>query len=307
MSETTRSKNISKSEEIKLAKIDLKPLGYRFILDQYNIPISLGAGGVGSVYKGFSKYSGFQVAIKCLKNKYIKDRDIISKFLIEANIYMELDHPNIVKLKDFISNEQTNFRSYAILELVDGVDMRHWMKRVWNNTAIPIEIAVPLMREILEGIKYAHNRKLTMDGYDGVLHLDIKPGNILVTSSGVKIIDYGISQGGNAERSNRMMYSLPYAAPEQLSLDSVLDKRTDIYALGILFREMVTGQTWIPSTVRDTDVIRDWIQHKTLPPISESSDNDNLNIQLIIDKAVEKNPDDRYQSCEEFLLDLEEL
>ena len=300
-------KNITKSEEIRLANRDLRPLGYRFILDNKNFPVTLGRGGVGSVYKGYSKYSGYQVAIKCLKNKYISVSDIREKFLIEANIYMELDHPNIVKLRDFISNEQTEYRSYAILELVDGVDMSYWIKKVWNSLPIPTEVAIPLMCEILEGIRYAHNRKLTMDGYDGVLHLDIKPANILITSSGVKIIDYGISQGGSDVRAKRMMYSLPYAAPEQLLSDSVLDKRTDIYALGILFREMLTGQNWIPHTLRDTSAIKDWIQNKELPPISESTNNDNIDLQLIIDKAVEKDPNDRYQTCEDFLHDLKEL
>ncbi len=290
---------------------------YSFCLDSNGLPINLGAGGIGSVFLGYStrkSLAGYRYAIKCLKSQHLQREDIRKKFISEGQIYLGLKHPNIVKLKDFIgANSQTNYRTYLVLEFVDGKDMGYWMKKSWGlNKPIPIENAVFLMSQILEGIKHAHNCKINIKGYDGVLHLDIKPGNILITSKGAKIIDFGISQGSNQRRSRRVMGSLPYMAPEQFNTEKKLDKRTDIYALGVLFREMISGLKWdreyIKFNGKHDDYkkdVKEWIVNKPFPSLPDFCYNPIL--EDLIQKATQKKPDDRFQSCEEIISEMKNL
>ena len=306
---------INTNNFIEQAKSDLGH--YSFSLDSNGNPINLGAGGIGSVFLGYSNrksLAGYRYAIKCLKNQHLQREDIRTKFILEGQIYLGLKHPYIVKLKDFIgATSQTNYRTYLVLEYVNGKDLGHWMKKSWGiNKPIPIENAVFLMSQILEGIKHAHNSKINIKGYNGVLHLDIKPGNILITPNGVKIIDFGISQGSSQRRSKRVMGSLPYMAPEQFNTEKKLDKRTDVYALGVLFNEMITGLKWDRVHIKFNgnqdnykNNVREWILNKPFPSLPDSCYNPI--IDELIQKATQKNPDHRFQSCEEIISEINKL
>ena len=299
---------------IKEAEKDLVQRYYKFSKDSNNTPIKLGGGGVGTVFVGKStqlSLDGFRYAIKCLNSKYLLSDELREKMMIEGQILSLLDHPNIIKLKDFIGGtELTGYRTYLILELIEGADMGVWMKRAWGvNNPIPLENSIFLMSQILEGIKYAHNTSLPFEGYDGVLHLDIKPANILVTSNGVKIIDFGISQGSSQQRCKRNMGTLSYMAPEQFMSEEKLDKRTDVYALGVLFREMITGRKWDVGIIQHNgtqqnyrDLIIDWKMNKPFPSLPDYCYNPI--IDELIQKATQKNPNDRFQSCDEFIDEL---
>ena len=263
---------------------------------QYEFIKALGSGGTGYVNLAIDTHSGFLVAVKTLFNDHIQNEEILNKFKAEANIYLMLDHPNIVSLKNFILKNHT---PHLVQEYVEGRTLDDYISQI--TCPLPSKIALSIMKDIVDAIDYAHNTKIPIPGYEGVLHLDIKPGNILISKSKhVKIIDYGISQGTNQERSKKIMGSPMYMAPEQLDITRTLDKRTDIYALGVLLHYMVTASKPYLNITNQKELF-DNINYKPLARSSDIYPGVDPCIQVIIDKATMKDPDDRYQSCDELL------
>ena len=193
---------------------------------QYQFIRELGSGGTGVVNLAVDRHSGFLVSIKTLFDFHVNDKELLEKFKAEANIYLMLKHPNIVSLKNFILKKG---KPHLVQEYVDGQTLDEYIHNVTGP--IPTQRAIEIIKDVLTAIDYAHNKNIPLSGYDGVLHLDIKPGNILITKNGkVKIIDYGISQGNNQKRGEKVMGSPMYMAPEQIDISKELDKRTDIYS-----------------------------------------------------------------------------
>ena len=270
---------------------------------QYKFIKEIGSGGTGVVNLALDLHSGYMVAIKTLFDYHIEDEEILNKFKIEANIYLLLEHPNIVTLKNFIIKDGS---PHLVQEYIEGQTLDEYITKVTGP--IPTEIALAIMKEILSGINYAHRKNIPFDGYEeGVLHLDIKPGNILISKSGdIKIIDYGISQGNNEERGEKIMGSPMYMAPEQLDIRKQLDIRTDIYSLGVLFHEMITGSKPYP-----LDISRDELYYNIHSnPLIRTNDiypGADSRLQEVVDKATQKNPDYRYQNCDEMLDEIKSL
>ena len=269
---------------------------------QYEFVKELGSGGTGVVNLALDKHSGFLVAVKSLFDFHIKDKEVLNKFKAEANIYLMLDHPNIVSLKDFIIK---NGNPHLVQEYIEGQTLDEYIRKVTGPISSKRSLAI--MKDVVSAINYAHNKRIALAGYDGVLHLDIKPGNVLISkSSNVKIIDYGISQGNNQERGNKIMGSPMYMAPEQLDIIRDLDNRTDIYALGILLHQMITASMPYSKNSTQEELIDD-INYSPLIRTQELYPGADQRVQIIIDKATEKDPDERYQSCDELLEAIEEL
>ena len=133
-----------------------------------------------------------------------------------------LNHPNIVTLKNFILKKGS---PHLVQEYIDGQTLDDYINNVTGP--IPTPSAIKIFKNILSAIGYAHDKKIPLPGYDGVLHLDIKPGNILISKKGnIKIIDYGISQGNTQDRAEKIMGSPLYMAPEQLDISKKLDRNT---------------------------------------------------------------------------------
>ena len=270
--------------------------------NQYKFIKELGAGGTGVVNLALDTHSGFLVSVKSLFDFHINDKELLEKFKAEANIYLMLDHPNIVSLKNFIIKKGS---PHLVQEYVDGQTLDEYI----NNVTGPIQTlkAIKIFKNILSAIGYAHNKKIALSGYEGVLHLDIKPGNILISNNGkVKIIDYGISQGNNQKRAEKVMGSPMYMAPEQLDISKKLDKRTDVYALGILLHQMITGSRPYSNCTTKEELF-DSIFNSSLTRTEEIYPGVDKRFQFIIDKATDKNPEYRYQSCDEFLDAIDEL
>ena len=264
--------------------------------NRYKFIKELGKGGVGVVNLALDSHSGFLVAVKTLFQKLDEDSPIIRKFKIEANIYLGLEHPNIVQLKApglIVKGNQI----HLVMEHVDGLTLDKYVEQVTGP--MPLEICLNRFKQIVSAIGFVHNKRISIEGYKGVLHLDIKPNNIFILPNGtVKVIDYGISQGGGEERNDNMGTPM-FMAPEQMNPHVNLDKRADIYALGCLLHYMATGRNPYHATSMQE------LQHKVLYgktsriqklyPAAESR------FQFIIDKATQKNPNDRFQSCEEMV------
>lgn len=269
---------------------------------QYKFIKEIGRGGSGIVYLALDLYSGFLVCVKKLLEEHSKNEEFLIKFKSEANIYLMLDHPNIVSLKDFIIK---NDSFYLVQEYVDGQNLEEYIHNVTGP--IPSEVSIGMLKDIIKAIDYAHNKSIAISGHHGVLHLDIKPANILISKSGnIKIIDYGISQGNSQKRGNHVMGTPLFMAPEQLDIKRQLDPRTDIYALGTLIHVMVTGNKPFKNCKTKDDVLNNILYHQ-LTRTTELYPGVDFRFQKIIDKATEKNPDDRYQSCHELLKAIEQL
>jgi len=269
---------------------------------QYQFIKEVGRGGTGVVNLAIDTHSGYPVAIKSLFANISKNNpEMLDKFRIEANIYLMLSNPNIVKLKNFVMQDG----AHLVMEYIEGQPMDEYISDVTGP--ISTEVTIYMMKEIVSAVGYAHNKKIAIDGYDGVLHLDIKPGNILIGKKGeVKVIDYGISQGTDEERGQKIMGSPMYMTPEQLDINAELNPQTDIYALGVLLHHMVTGDT--PYSRKSTkEEIFNEIENKPLKRITEIYPFADSRLQIIIDKATEKFPYNRYKDCNAFLTALEEL
>lgn len=269
---------------------------------QYQFIKEIGRGGTGVVNLAIDTHSGQPVAIKSLFASISDNNpEMLVKFKIEANIYLMLSHPNIVKLKNFVMKNG----AHLVMEYIEGQALDEYIMKVTGP--IPIEVTVAMMKDIVSAVGYAHKKRIAIKGYDGVLHLDIKPGNIIIGKKGeVKVIDYGISQGSNVQRSEKIMGSPMYMAPEQLDIDAQLNHKTDIYGLGVLLHHMVTGETPYPRESTKEEIF-DAIEKKPLKRIADVYPFADKRLQLIIDKATDKYPYNRYKHCNEFLDALEEL
>ena len=262
----------------------------------------IGNGGTGVVNLALDTHSGFQVAIKSLFESHFNNNpEMLKKFKIEANIYLMLSHPNIVKLKDLILKDG----AHLVMDYIEGMTLEKYISSVTGP--IPSEVAIAMIKEIAEAIGYAHQKEIPIPGYNGVLHLDIKPSNILISDAGkVMVIDYGISQGNSEERMNQIVGSLMYMAPEQLEQGTALDHRTDIYSLGVLLHQMLSGSTPYSSKNTKEEIINK-IQNKPLERLVNVYPHVDNRIQKIIDTATSKSPENRYQNCEAFINDLKKL
>ena len=200
----------------------------------YVLEKKLGKGGMGIVFVATQLSLGRRVAIKVLAHELLVDPEFVRRFDREARTLASLNHPNIVKVIDK-GIERGNV--YLVMEYVDGLSLRDLM----NEGKLEPADALKLIPQLCDALEYAHGR--------GVIHRDIKPENILLDGDGgVKVADFGLARivgelpGGRITKSNAVMGSLDYMAPEQRERSKEADHRSDIYALGVVVYEMLTGE-----------------------------------------------------------------
>jgi serine/threonine-protein kinase len=250
-------------------------------------------GGTATVYEAYDHWAQRRVAIKALYQSVFKDVYIRKKFKQEANIYLQLAHPNIVQLMDFISTDNTD---YLVMEYVDGFTLNDYI----NNISGPLvdERLIAVFTQALKGFAHAHHH--------GIFHLDIKPDNIMIDKSGiVKILDFGISTIKSANDDNdRMMGTPMFMSPEQVNKASV-NRLSDIYSLGVTLFYAITAR--LPYGQIDIVELFEKIRNEKLPRIKEFYPFANKSLQAIVDRATDKNPDKRFQSCEEFEYEMQSI
>jgi len=248
---------------------------------------NIGTGGTAHIYKGVDTHTGYLVAIKVLWTNLFKSQIMKERFLQEANHYLYLEHPNIIRLKDFIQKEEA---SYLVMEYVDGVNLEEYINKF--SGPVPEDKAIQLFKEVLYGIQYAHKNR--------VLHLDIKPANIMITTEGkVKIIDFGISAKFLEANKGTVMGSPLYMSPEQTE-GRDMDERTDIYSLGITLFQILTGMTPFRANLSRDELFKK-IKEGNLPKAKSFYPFVSDYLQEIIDKATRVNKKDRFQNAGEFL------
>ena len=255
--------------------------------ERYEIIEELGKGGMGIVYKAKDTKLGRIVAIKALAPHMKKNKQDRERFLREAKAIALINHRNIINIYDITDDE-----AYIVMEFADGGTLRHLMKR-----GLEIHRAWELLIQVTDALIAAHNA--------GIIHRDIKPENILLTHNGeVRLTDFGIAHftGSTITHEGAQVGTLRYMAPEQIRGEAV-DNRCDIYALGIMAYEMLIGQSPFPKG----DVAYHHIHIQPTPPTKVRPDLPELLDDLLL-TCLEKNPDNRYQSMENFkevLLQLE--
>jgi len=252
----------------------------------YEIIGVLGRGGMGKVFRVRNLISDRVEAMKIVLPDQQADAELADRFLREIKLHASLDHPNIARLSTaFRVGDQV----FMILEFVDGVGMDEKLR----GTPLSPSTTIRYLDQILSALGYAHER--------GIVHRDLKPANILVTASKlVKLTDFGIAQVTNAKRITRTgmaLGSLYYMSPEQIRSGTV-DARSDLYALGVTFFEMVTGRRPITGD-SEYSIMRAQVEQTPVPPI-ELNPNVPARISAIILKSLEKDPAARFQSAKEF-------
>lgn len=257
----------------------------------YTIKRIIGEGGMGKVYLATHNKIDRKVAIKELHAHLSKNKDLRERFKNEAALMANLHHANIVTLHDYIETPQT---VYLIMEYVEGVALNEYIENI--SGPIPEEKAIEMFVQILDAFEYAHERM--------IIHRDIKPSNLMMSKNGrIKILDFGIAKLVNAPESQLTKAGLKigtiyYMSPEQVKAQE-LDTRSDIYSLGVTLFEMLTAQNPYAGNQSEFD-ISNKIVNEPLPRAKNIYPNISEQIQKVIDKATAKNPNDRYQSAEEF-------
>ena len=275
----------------------------------YHIDHLIAEGGTARVYWGIDLRSGFPVAIKELKIRHLSNPIIRQKFRdMEAQLYLYAQHPRIPKLVDFIDNAQKN-QMFIIMEFVEGRSLEQYIYRQCGP--IPEERALPLFLQVLDTVGFLHRIKIPhMQVDNGILHLDIKSNNIMLLPGDreIKLIDLGIASR-LSDMSNSTGFGTPaYMPPEQFEKGRC-GKFTDIFALGIMLFEMLSGHLPFVSNEssgrRQVEDIRDKIKNHPTPQMRQYYPFVNDELQTIVERALHKQPFERYQSCEEFARDIE--
>ncbi len=270
-------------------------------IGNYEIRIKVGEGGMGAVYMAEHPQIGKRVALKVLHAEFSSKEDVVKRFFQEAKAVNDVRHPNVVDIVDYgwIPNKQGQNTVYFIMEFLDGPSLSDVIQ---NQAPLAPERALAIGLQIADALGACHK--------SGVVHRDLKPENIILIPRGreqdfVKVLDFGIAKlTGDQKvsvrtRTGLLMGTPAYMSPEQCEGSNNVDHRTDIYALGILLYEMLTGQ--VPFTGETYGQIL--LQHLTQVPTPLSMVRGVIppHVEAVVLRALEKNPDARYQTMEDLV------
>ena len=285
---TMRPQTTSEERKIEEPKSSLADeLKRGDVLDgRYQVIKKLGQGGMGAVYKVIDDTTDVEFAIKVVLPEYIADPVALKELRTELAKAQSFTHQNLLNYKFFAD---TGAVKYIVMELIDGVDLEVY--RLQKGGKLSETEAKPIIDQILSGLDYFHDK--------GLVHLDLKPQNIMISKSGeVKITDYGISTSikeqieANAKDGEMMAGTLCFMAPEQLN-GSFCDRRTDIYALGLIIYQLLTGE--LPFELKSKEAIIAWhLDAKHICPKTGSTAFDK-----VIAKAISYDPKQRFTTCAE--------
>ncbi|MEX1265230.1 MAG: Stk1 family PASTA domain-containing Ser/Thr kinase [Actinomycetota bacterium] len=259
--------------------------------ERYQVEARIGAGGMAEVFRGFDPVLSRTVAIKVLLPQFARDTSFVHRFRREAQAAARLNQPNIVGVYDSGSDDDTQF---IVMEFIEGRTLAEFMSTGRKPT--PVQ-AAEIAQKICAAIAAAHAQ--------GVIHRDIKPGNVMITRDGtVKVMDFGIARmlgPETAPQTSAVLGTASYLSPEQAQ-GTPVDARTDIYSLGAVLYELLTGR---PPFTGDSSVAVAYKQVNETPALTSSLNPEvPARLDAVVMKALSKNPSNRYQSAEEFSGDL---
>lgn len=261
---------------------------------RYEIQEIIGVGGMAVVYKAYDNIDDRVVAVKILKEEFLANEEFRRRFKNESKAIAVLSHPNIVKVYDVSYGDRIQ---YIVMECVDGITLKEYIQQ---QGVINYKEAVFFVTQILRALQHAHDK--------GIVHRDIKPQNIMLLENGaIKVTDFGIARFSRSETrtmTDSTIGSVHYISPEQARGD-ITDDKADIYSVGVMLYEMLTGK--LPFESDNTVSVA--IMQLQQDPVKPRDINPSIPVGLeqIVLKAMQKNVNDRYQSAAEMLLDLEEF
>lgn len=267
--------------------------GQNVVLDnRYKVIEKIGVGGMADVYRGYDELLGRTVAIKILHANFASDEGFVGRFKREAQNAGRLSHPNIVNMYDVGYDQGYH---YIVMEYVEGQTLKEYIQ---ERGKLSVDEAIKFAVAIAEGLEHAHAM--------GIVHCDIKPHNMLITKSGrLKVTDFGIARAMNSQNTmmytNSVMGSAHYLSPEQAS-GKAIDGSTDIYSLGVVLYEMLTGRVPYEADTPIAVALKH-VKDKLIPPTRYNPSIPPL-LESVVMKALQKKPADRYRSVSEMIGDL---
>ena len=261
---------------------------------RYEVQEIIGVGGMSVVYKAYDNVDDRIVAIKILKDELLNNEEFKRRFKNESKAIALLSHENIVRVYDVNFGEKLQ---YIVMEYIDGITLKEYINKqnsiTWND-------AVYFMTQILRAVQHAHDK--------GIVHRDIKPQNIILLPNGtLKVTDFGIARFSRSETktlTEQAIGSVHYIAPEQAKGEQT-DERADIYSMGVVLYEMLAGK--VPFDSENAVSVALMQVQANAEKLTQINPNIPKGLEQICVHAMQKNPDDRYQSATEMLLDIEEI
>ena len=262
---------------------------------RYRIEKLLGAGGMANVYKATDMKENRPVAVKVLRAEFMNNADLVRRFKNESKAISVLDHPNIVKVYDINITEKL---SYIVMEYVEGITLKDYMN--YRKQPLTVKETMHFVRQTLLALQHAHEK--------GIVHRDVKPQNIMLLQNGsIKVMDFGIARFSRSENqtvTDKAIGSVHYISPEQAKGD-VTDAKADIYSVGVMMYEMLSGRLPFDSDSPVSIAIKQIAD--TATPLRQVDPNVPEGLAAITARAMAKDPRSRYPSAREMLADLEEF
>ncbi len=277
----------------------------KIINNRYQLLTIVKKGGFGIIYKGYDSVLGKDIAVKEIKPELTKDPWFIDQFQIEARHVAKMNHQNIVHIFDLVQTEGNEY--YIVMEYINGLDLSTLIQECRKRgQLIPKHLAIHIVAEVCKALDYAHNCSNSENNDPiNLVHKDISPSNIMISSNGiVKLIDFGIAGVQKKSISDKnyvpLQGKIQYMSPEHVGHNVDLDKRSDIFSLGLVLYEILEGKRFfsgdniyeILETLRNGKLKLKDLKQTPKP------------LQNVLQKALEKLPEKRYQNANQFYIDL---
>ncbi len=261
---------------------------------RYEIHEILGVGGMAVVYKAYDNLENKTVAVKILKEEYARNEEFLRRFKNESKAISLLSHPNIVKIFDVSFGD---IIQYIVMEYIDGITLKEYIEK---QISLSWKDAVHFTLQILRGLQHAHDR--------GIVHRDVKPQNIMVLPDNtIKVTDFGIARFARSEQktiTDKAIGSVHYISPEQ-ACGEITDEKADIYSVGVMMYEMLTGQ--LPFQAESAVSVAIMQLQREPKPLTDINGSIPQGLEQIVMHAMQKDTMNRYKSSSEMLCDLEKF
>ncbi len=261
------------------------------IAGRYELQELVGHGGMSSVYKAHDTLLERNVALKILHEQYNADDDFVERFKREARSVAQLQHPNIVTV---IDRGEENDRQYIVFEYIDGENLKELVVR---KGRLEVREALEIGLDVAHGLAFAHQH--------GLIHRDVKPQNVLLNDGRAKVTDFGIARSLDVDgmtQTGTVLGTSNYIAPEQASGQRV-DAHTDVYALGVVLYELLAGEVPFPGESFVAVAMKH--VHEPPPNLLDARGDVPLRVAAAVDRALEKDPDQRFPTMDAFAAELE--